>query len=67
MNATMQTTKQMTVIAPNRVSKNGKSRENGHTRYRVKTNKRKNTKQKTKKMSKTDLTKQGLDPGVQEW
>jgi hypothetical protein len=66
----MQTTKQMTVIAPNRVSKNGKSRENGniwHTRYRAKTNKRKNTKQKTKKMSKTDLTKQGLDPGVQEW
>ena len=41
---------------PNRIIKNGQSRENGnigYTRQTAKTNKTKNTTQKTKKMSNT--------------
>jgi len=48
----MQTTKQMTVITPNRVIKNEKSRDNGnigHTRYRGKTNKAKTQHRKLKR------------------
>ena len=37
--------------------KNGQSRETGNNGYRTKTNKVKNTTQKTKKMSNTDPTK----------
>jgi hypothetical protein len=37
--------------------KNGKSRDIGYIRHRMKTNKAKNTTQKTKKMINTDPTK----------
>jgi hypothetical protein len=45
---------------PEGAMKNGQSRETvntGHIRHRLKTNNNKNTTQKTKKISNTDLTK----------
>jgi len=60
--------KNRTLEKTERAIKNGQARETGniwYTRHRTKTNKTKNTTQKTKAMSNTDPTKnQGVNPGA---